>query len=50
MAVETKEVYSSPNGDRWFLGRDAATGRCSLGTSPTPRQEAGQAISRSARF
>jgi hypothetical protein len=26
MAVETKELYSSPNGDRWFLGRDAATG------------------------
>lgn len=25
MAVKTKELYSSPNGDRWFLGRDAAT-------------------------
>ncbi len=27
MAVETRELYSSPNGDRWFLGRDPATGR-----------------------
>jgi hypothetical protein len=26
MLVETKELYSSPNGARWFLGRDAATG------------------------
>jgi hypothetical protein len=26
MAVETRELYSSPNGDRWFLCRDAATG------------------------
>jgi hypothetical protein len=26
MAVETRELYSSPNGDRWFLGRDAASG------------------------
>jgi hypothetical protein len=26
MAIETRELYSSPNGDRWFLGRDPATG------------------------
>ena len=26
MAVETRELYSSPNGDRWFLGRDPTTG------------------------
>jgi hypothetical protein len=26
MAVETRQLYSSPNGDRWFLGRDPATG------------------------
>ena len=26
MAVETRELYSSPNGDRWFLGRDPVTG------------------------
>jgi len=27
MPVETRELYSSPNGDRWFLSRDPATGR-----------------------
>jgi hypothetical protein len=26
MTVRTKELYSSPNGDRWFLSRDVATG------------------------
>ena len=26
MAIETRELYSSPNGDRCFLGRDPATG------------------------
>jgi len=25
MAVATRELYSSPNGDRWFLGRDPIT-------------------------
>jgi hypothetical protein len=25
MTVEAIELYSSPNGDRWFLGRDPAT-------------------------
>jgi hypothetical protein len=25
--VEKRELYSSPNGDRWFLGREPATGR-----------------------
>jgi hypothetical protein len=26
MTIEARELYSSPNGDRWFLGRDPATG------------------------
>ena len=26
MTVERIELYSSPNGDRWFLSRDPATG------------------------
>ena len=26
MPIEARELYSSPNGDRWFLGRDPATG------------------------
>lgn len=25
--VEKRELYSSANGDRWFLGREPATGR-----------------------
>ena len=27
MSVETRELYSSANGDRWFLAREAVTGR-----------------------
>ena len=27
MPVQTRELYSSPNGDRWFLSRDPASGR-----------------------
>ncbi|MBV8738484.1 MAG: hypothetical protein JO007_14725 [Alphaproteobacteria bacterium] len=26
MAIEIRELYSSSNGDRWFLGRDPGTG------------------------
>jgi hypothetical protein len=26
MALERRELYSSPNGDRWFLSRDPGTG------------------------
>ena len=26
MPLERRELYSSPNGDRWFLSRDPATG------------------------
>jgi hypothetical protein len=27
MSVETRELYSSANGDRWFLAHEAVTGR-----------------------
>lgn len=27
MAVEMRELYSSPNGDRWYLARDVDLGR-----------------------
>jgi len=27
MALLTKELYHSPNGDRWYLARDPDTGR-----------------------
>jgi hypothetical protein len=26
MAIEMRELYSSSNGDRWFLSRDSSTG------------------------
>ena len=29
--VEKRELYSSPNGDRWFLSREPATGRVFVG-------------------
>ena len=31
MHVEKRELYSSPNGGRWFLSRDPATGRVFIG-------------------
>jgi hypothetical protein len=27
MAVEMRELYSSPNGDRWYLARDVDLGQ-----------------------
>jgi hypothetical protein len=27
MSIETRELYSSTNGDRWFLAHEAVTGR-----------------------
>ena len=27
MAIVTREIYGSPNGDRWLLARDTASGR-----------------------
>jgi hypothetical protein len=34
MAVEMGELYSSPNGDTWFLARDPATGRVFIRHEP----------------
>jgi hypothetical protein len=36
MAVETEELYSSPKGDRWFLGRDVATAEVFVKLSGLP--------------
>jgi hypothetical protein len=36
MAVETRELYNSPNGDRWFLCRDPATGEAFVRHEPNP--------------
>jgi hypothetical protein len=27
MAIQTRELYRSANGDRWYLARDSASGR-----------------------
>ena len=27
MSLETRELYASPNGDRWYLARSAESGR-----------------------
>jgi hypothetical protein len=34
MAVETRELYSSANGDRWLLARDQASGDVFLRHEP----------------
>jgi hypothetical protein len=36
MAVEKRELYSSPNGDRWFLALDPATGDVFVRHEPNP--------------
>jgi hypothetical protein len=36
MAVEKRELYSSPNGDRWYLARDADLGQIFIWHEPTP--------------
>jgi hypothetical protein len=32
--IEKRELYSSPNGDRWFLARDSATGEVFIRHEP----------------
>jgi hypothetical protein len=32
--IETRELYRSPNGDRWLLARDPATGGVSIRHEP----------------
>ncbi len=34
MAVETRELYSSANGDRWFLVRDSDSGHVFVSHEP----------------
>jgi hypothetical protein len=34
MAVEMRELYSSPNGDRWYLARDIDSGRVFIRHEP----------------
>jgi hypothetical protein len=41
MAVETRELYRSSNGDRWLLARDPATGEVFIRHEPN-RSSGGQ--------
>ena len=34
MSLDTRELYRSPNGDRWSLARDPASGRMSVRHEP----------------
>jgi hypothetical protein len=34
MSAQKRELYSSPNGDRWFLVRDPATGNAFIRHEP----------------
>ena len=34
MAVEMRELYSSPNGDRWYLARDLDLGQVFIRHEP----------------
>ena len=34
MSLDTRELYRSPNGDRWSLARDPASGRVSVRHEP----------------
>ena len=34
MAVEMRELYSSPNGDRWYLARDVDLGQVFIHHEP----------------
>ena len=36
MAVEKRELYSSPNGDRWYLARDVDLGQVFIWHEPNP--------------
>lgn len=36
MAVESRELYDSPNGDRWYLVREPRSGRVFIRHEPNP--------------
>lgn len=36
MAIQTRELYRSANGDRWNLGRDSDSGRAFVRHAPNP--------------
>jgi len=50
MPTEKSELYSSPNGDRWFLARDFATGNVFIRHKRTSHQAVGRRRPTSAHF
>jgi hypothetical protein len=36
MAIRTRDLYRSPNGDRWLLVRDSESGRVFVRHEPNP--------------
>ena len=44
MAIQTRELYRSPNGDQWCLARDSASGRVFIMHQANPAS-GGQATS-----
>src|SRR5262249_40829459 len=50
MALRTREIYRSPNGDRWSLAVDTETGRVFVRYEPTCPQAVKWPISRSEPF
>lgn len=34
MSIQTREIYASQNGDRWYLARDPETGRAFVRHEP----------------
>jgi hypothetical protein len=40
MQLEARELYSSPNGDRWYLARDPGSGDAFVMHNPTRHQVA----------
>jgi hypothetical protein len=43
MAVEMRELYSSPNGDHWYLARDVDLGQVFIRHEPISPQGRGHA-------
>jgi hypothetical protein len=50
MADEMRELYSSPNGDRWYLARDVGRGQVFIRHEPNPPSGGRRRASKSRRF
>lgn len=50
MAVKMRELYSSPNGDRWYLARDVDLGEVFVRHEPNIPSGGTRRTSKSVRF